>query len=71
VPGGKQQRLHYEVGRHCGLTEDGSADGDWRNIFRFSFKREAHWLLAVCVIVPWLAILFGIGLPALWRRWFP
>jgi len=41
-----------------------------RDIFRFSFKREAHWLLVICLIVPILAILLGIVLPALWRRWF-
>jgi hypothetical protein len=41
-----------------------------RNIFRFTFKREAQWLLAI-LILPLLAILLGIVLPGLWRRWFP
>jgi hypothetical protein len=42
-----------------------------RNIFRFSFKREAYWLVVIGLIVPLLAILLGIVLPGLWRRWFP
>jgi hypothetical protein len=42
-----------------------------RNFFRFSFKREAHWLLVICLLVPMLAILLGIVLPGLLRRWFP
>jgi len=42
-----------------------------RNIFRFSFKREAYWLVAIYLILPLLAILLSIVIPGLWRRWFP
>lgn len=44
---------------------------EMRNIFRFTFEREAQWLVAICLILPLLAILLGIVLPGLWRRWFP
>lgn len=51
---------------------DPERGGAWmRSIFRFLFKREAQWLLVICLIVPLLAILFGIVLPGFWRRWFP
>jgi len=42
-----------------------------RKIFRFSFERESYWLLAICVVVPLLAILVSIVIPGLLRRWFP
>jgi competence protein ComGC len=42
-----------------------------RKIFRFSFEREAYWLVAICVVVPLLAILVLIVIPGLWRHWFP
>jgi hypothetical protein len=41
-----------------------------RNIFRFTFEREAQWLVAIC-LMPLLAILLGIVLPGLCRHWFP
>ena len=40
-------------------------------MFRFSFKREAYWLVVISLIVPLLAILVGLVLPRLWRYWFP
>ena len=42
-----------------------------RKIFRFSFEREAYWLVTICVAVPLLAALILIVIPGLLRRWFP
>jgi hypothetical protein len=42
-----------------------------RKVFRFSFERESHRLLVICVVVPVLGILISIVIPGLWRRWFP
>jgi len=36
----------------------------------FTFERESHWMLALYVLLPLLAILFSIVIPALRRRWF-
>ena len=41
-----------------------------REMFRFSFEREAYWLVVIGVVVPLLAILFAILIPGLWRRLF-
>ena len=35
---------------------------------RFSFQREAYWLVAICLVVPLVAILLFIVIPGLWRR---
>jgi hypothetical protein len=37
----------------------------------FTFERESHWMVVLYVLVPLLAILLGIVIPGLWRRWFP
>lgn len=42
-----------------------------RNVFRFSFTREAWWLVVIYLIVPLLVVFFAIVLPGLWRQWFP
>ena len=36
----------------------------------FTFERESHWMLVLYVLLPLLAILFSIVIPALRRRWF-
>ena len=38
---------------------------------RFTFERESHWMVVLCVLGPLLGILFWIVIPGLWRRWFP
>lgn len=38
-----------------------------RRFLRFTFEREAYWLLALCVIVPFVLFLFLIVIPALVR----
>ena len=42
-----------------------------KRFLRFTFERESHWMVVVSILVPLLAILLGIVIPALWRRWFP
>jgi hypothetical protein len=41
-----------------------------RKRLRFTFERESYWMLVLYVLLPLLAILFAIVLPALRRRWF-
>lgn len=36
---------------------------------RFTFEREARWLVVLCVLIPVLGILVAIVIPGL-RRWF-
>ena len=42
-----------------------------KRFFGFTFERESHWMVVWYLLVPLLAILFGIVIPGLWRRWFP
>jgi len=41
-----------------------------KRFLRFTFERESHWMLVLYVLLPLLAILFSIVIPALRRRWF-
>ena len=37
-----------------------------RKIFRFPFQRETYWLVAICVVVPLVAIVRFIVITGLW-----
>ncbi len=40
-----------------------------RRFLSFTFKREAYWLLVLCVLIPVLVYLIVIILPRLLQSW--
>ena len=60
------------LGKTEALGTHGAREGmQMRNRFlRFTFEREAKWLVLLCVLFPLVGIVLSILIPAILRNWF-